>query len=258
MEIEKIGFQPHLTAFDLDGTLAESKQPLLPDMGALVARLMEKLPIAVLSGGSFAQFQKQFLSGMPEHVAESRLYIFPTNAAQCHVLVDGGWQKKYDYSFSDDEKQHVMHVLHDAMTETGFDKPPEKVWGERIEDRGSQISFSALGQLAPPEVKKAWDPTREKRMPLWKLLVERLPDFQVGLNATTTIDITRKGIDKAYGIRQLAEITGIAIADMLYIGDALWDGGNDSVVKVTGIKTHQVAGPAETAAAIEEIIAVAP
>jgi phosphomannomutase len=38
------------------------------------------------------------------------------------------------------------------------DFKPEMVWGELIEDRGSQITFSAIGQQAPLEEKKRWDP----------------------------------------------------------------------------------------------------
>jgi hypothetical protein len=35
----------------------------------------------------------------------------------------------------------------------------EKTWGEQIEDRGSQITFSALGQSAPIDAKNNGTPT---------------------------------------------------------------------------------------------------
>jgi hypothetical protein len=42
---------------------------------------------------------------------------------------------------------------------------------------------------------------------------------------------------------------------MLYIGDALFPGGNDEVVKETGIETRQTSGPEETARIIRELLA---
>ena len=148
-----------------------------------------------------------------------------------------------------------MQALKDALRQTGMDVPPAHVWGERIEDRGAQITFSALGQQAPVEEKQKWDPHQEKRHPLYDILVAALPECSVGINATTSIDITRKGINKAYGIRQLAGLSGISIPEMLYMGDALEEGGNDAVVIPTGVQTRRVSGPEETAEVIEEILA---
>jgi len=249
-------FRPKLVAFDLDGTLAESKQPMALDMGEALGELLEKIPVAVLSGASFAQFETQFLPAMPDSVHFDHLYLFPMNAARCYVWKDGQWQMQYDHSFSDVERARIMQALHEAMEETGFaEEPPRpQEWGERIEDRGAQITFSGLGQKAPVEEKKKWDPTKAKRRPLFEALLRRLSDFSIGLNATTSIDITHKGINKAYGIHQLIKLTDISVSEMLYIGDALREGGNDSIVKDTGIKTQEVFGPQETLTLIKDML----
>ena len=84
--------------------------------------------------------------------------------------------------------------------------------------------------------------------------MKNLPDFSVTEGGLTTIQITRKGITKAYGIRRLVELTKIPIAQMLYVGDALEEGGNDAVVKDTGVPTHQVFGPEETAGLITSLL----
>jgi hydroxymethylpyrimidine pyrophosphatase-like HAD family hydrolase len=81
-----------------------------------------------------------------------------------------------------------------------------------------------------------------------------MPEFSIATGGSTSIDITRKGITKAYGINRLAELTGIAVADMLYVGDALDEGGNDSVVKATGVPTHPVFGPEETAGLLAALL----
>ena len=247
--------RPKLVAFDLDGTLAESKQRVSSDMGELLSQLLKKMPVAVMSGAGFPQFERQFFPAFPADADFTNLYLFPDNAAQCFVYREGSWKPQYDNAFTPAEREHVLKVLDEALVETGMHDVPIRVWGERIEDRGAEIVFSGLGQEAPPEEKRKWDPTREKRKPLYDALIKKLPEFAIGLNAMTSIDITRKGITKAYGIRRLAELSGIAIAEMLYVGDALDEGGNDAVVKETGVQTRAVFGPEETAGLIKTFLA---
>jgi HAD superfamily hydrolase (TIGR01484 family) len=243
--------------FDLDGTLTESKSALLPDMGSTLARLIAHMPVAIMSGGSYAQFEKQLLGGMPDGVDYKNLYLFPTSAAQCYTWKDGSWQILYSNPFTLPEKLKVLNALKESLKETGLDQPPPQLWGEQIEDRGSQFTWSALGQQAPTAEKAAWDPDRTKRAPLQAALLSRLPGFSVRVNAMSSVDITREGITKAYGVRQLSKILSLPVTDMLYVGDALFPGGNDEIVKETGVPTHQVAGPAETKAVIERVLSEA-
>lgn len=244
---------PKLVVFDLDGTLAESKQRVQADMGDLLTQLLRKIPVAVMSGAGFKQFETQFFSALPADTRLERLYIFPDNAAQCFLHVGGTWRPQYDNQFTPSERDRIIGEIQEALAEGLLPLPP-KTWGQQIEDRGAEITFSALGQNAPPEEKEKWDPTHEKRKPLYEVLLKRLPEFSVALNATTSIDITRKGINKAYGIKRLAELTGISVAEMLYVGDALDEGGNDAVVIDSGVRTHAVFGPRETAALIETFL----
>jgi HAD superfamily hydrolase (TIGR01484 family) len=240
--------------FDLDGTLTESKSALTPEMGAVLARLMEHMPVAIMSGGSYAQFQKQLLGGISADAHFENLYLFPTSAAQCYTWREGTWQFLYNNPFTDEERERVLKALATALHETGLDVPPPELWGEQIEDRGSQITWSALGQQAPSAAKKVWDPDRTRRAPVQAALLAQLPDFSVRVNAMSSIDITRAGMTKAFGVRQFSTIVATPIEEMLYVGDALFPGGNDEIVKETGISTHQVSGPAETAEVIEKIL----
>jgi phosphomannomutase len=245
---------PHAIIFDLDGTLTESKAALTSDMGLTLARLLQKMPVAIMSGGSYAQFEKQLLPGMPEDANFRNLYLFPTSAAQCYTWQDGSWTVLYSNPLTPEEKSEIQRALADALHQTGLDVPPPQLWGEQLEDRGSQISWSALGQHAPFEAKKVWDPDRVKRLPVQAILLHTLPGFSVRVNATSTIDITRAGITKAYGVQKFSEILGTPIIEMLYVGDALFPGGNDEIVKETGIDTRQVEGPTETKEVIEEVL----
>ena len=248
-------FKPKLMAFDLDGTLAESKQRMSADMGEILSQLMCKMPVAVMSGASFKQFEVEFFPALPDDAKLSNLFIFPDNAAQCFTYKSKGWEIKYDHSFTKVERQVILQALAQCIEETHFNADKQHIWGEQIEDRGAEISFSALGQKAPIEEKEKWHATHNtKREGLYHALAKKLPGLSIRMGGMTTIDITRHGINKAYGIRQLAGLTSISVPEMLYVGDALDEGGNDSVVLETGVHTHGVFGPEETAALIEEIL----
>lgn len=245
---------PKLIVFDLDGTLAESKQRVSAEVGDLLGQLLKKIPVAIMSGAGFPQFEKQFFPALPADALLDNLYIFPDNAAQCFVYKNGSWHPQYDHAFSPTERDHILKELDAALAETGLKDAPARIWGERVEDRGAEIVFSGLGQEAPLEAKEKWDPTGEKRNALRAALAKRLPEFSEATGGMTSVDITRKGITKAYGIHRLVELTEVPVAHMLYVGDALEEGGNDSVVIDTGIRTHAVFGPHETAALIETLL----
>lgn len=247
--------RPQVVAFDLDGTLAVSKSQVSDSMGSALARLTGSYKVAIMSGGKYAQFQKQVITALPASANLANLYLFPVCAGYCYHYEDGDWKLIDDNSYSPEEKTVIMKALEESMAETGFTKPPTPVWGERIEDRGALIAFSGLGQEAPWEAKKDWDPDKAKRRPLAEALARRLPQCEVKMNAATTIDITPKGITKAYGVGKLSAFTGVPVSEMLYVGDALFPGGNDEVVIPTGIPTRATAGPEETERIIEELLA---
>ena len=105
------------------------------------------------------------------------------------------------------------------------------------------------------EEKKKWDPDFVKRKKMKAFLDESIPEFSVRLGGTTSVDVTKLGIDKAYGIRKLRDILDITIKEMIFIGDALFPGGNDYPAKEAGVVSIQVRDPNETKRVIEAIIA---
>lgn len=253
--MEEMAEIPKLIAFDLDGTLAASKQPMTSEMGALLARLLKVAKVAVMSGADAPQFKEQFLPGLPKDAAFENLYLFPTSGAECLIYHGGEWTRSYDNELTPEEKKKILAELDTALAAAGLTEPPEKVWGERIEDRGEQISFSALGQKAPVEEKQKWhDAYDGKRQELRATLAGLLPDFSVRAGGLTTVDITKKGVSKAYALGRLADISSVAIADMLYVGDALFPGGNDAVVTEAGVPVRAVAGPEESAELIRSYL----
>jgi len=241
-----------LIVFDLDGTLAPSKSSISEEISTLLGTLLSVSKVAVISGGDWPQFEKQLLSKLPQDKYLKNLFLLPTSGTKYYEYKQG-WEKRYSEDFTGEEKKKIISSLKNAVDKSGF--KVKDVWGEPIEDRGSQITFSALGQLAPLEEKKKWDPDFEKRKKIKEILEPSLPGFSIRLGGTTSIDITKPGIDKAYAIRKLRDILSIKIKEMIFIGDALFDGGNDYPVKETGVSTLQVKGPDETKIVVEAIIA---
>ncbi len=241
-----------LIVFDLDGTLAESKSAIDPEMAQLLAALLGVAQVAVISGGGFPQFEKQLVANLPKNGALDKLSLLPTCGTRFYRY-DGGWNLLYAENFTDDEKKTIIASLEKAVADSGF--AAKKTWGEAIEDRGSQITYSALGQEAPLAEKETWDPDFSKRKQIKVALDKMLPNFSVHFGGTTSIDITKPGIDKAYGIRKLRDVLGIDIAEMIYIGDALFPGGNDYPARETGATCIQIKGPEETKRVIETVVA---
>ncbi len=240
-----------LIVFDLDGTLAESKSSLDAEMSRLLRDLLSIAKVAVISGGDWPQFEEQVLSHLPHEASLVNLSILPTCGTKFFRYAEG-WKKLYEEDFTVDEKTKILASLERAVAEAGF--KAEKVWGEVIEDRGSQITFSALGQQAPLEAKTKWDPDFAKRKKIKAILDPLIPTFSVRMGGATSIDVTRSGIDKAYGIGKLRDILGISLKEMIYVGDALFPGGNDYPAEETGVVSIPVRGPNETKRVVEAII----
>ena len=242
-----------LIVFDLDGTLAESKSSLDAEMATLLGALLGIVKVAVISGGDWPQFETQLLTNLPHDECLKHLSLLPTCGTKFYKY-DKDWEKLYSEDFTAEEKEKD-HRLAEAGAERRRASRPQQVWGEAIEDRGSQITFSALGQQAPVEEKKKWDADFTKRKKMKERLDRLIPEFSVRLGGTTSIDITKPGIDKAYGIRKLRDILGVAINEMIFIGDALFPGGNDYPAKEAGVVSIRVRDPNETKRVIEAIIA---
>ncbi len=239
---------------DLDGTLTPSKSMIEPSMVELLTKLLGYKDFAVIGGGRYSQFQNQFVEGLPSSSAAfSRLYLFPTCATTFYRFVDGAWRQIYAENLSPGERAKIKKAFEKALNDFGY-KKPEYTFGEIIEDRGTQITFSALGQQAPIEFKSVWDPGAKKRQAIKGYLEKLIPEFEVTIGGMTSIDVTRKGIDKAHGIMKIKEYLGYGIGEMLFIGDALFEGGNDYPVKRTGVECIAVNGPDDTEKIIAEII----
>lgn len=245
-------------AFDLDDTLAVTKSPISDRMSDLLRKLLEHYDVCIISGGKYEQFKMQVVDRLdvPAHLL-NKLHLMPTCGTRYYRYdeLKQEWALQYAEDLSDQEKQDIMRVLEESAKEVGLWE--EKPYGDIIEDRGSQVTYSALGQQAPAEKKYEWAAKNaDAKHKLRTLVAERLPNLEVRLGGSTSVDITRIGIDKAYGMEKLIQALEISKDDILFLGDKLEEGGNDYPVKAMGVDTIAVEGWEDTALALEGILGV--
>jgi phosphomannomutase len=249
-----------LVVFDLDGTLTKTKSNLESDMASTLRNLLAVKKVAVIGGGSYRQFTSQFIAELkcPPSLLPN-LFLFPTTATAFYRY-HGGWKKIYRFALSKSEWAAIKEAIAEVLRDIHYVQP-KKTYGKIIENRGAQVTLSFLGQDVVARLgqkgvrmKEIWT---KKNTPLKvaRMLQKRLPELEVRAAGFTSIDITSKGIDKAYGVRQIKKALKISIKDMLFIGDALYPGGNDYAAKKTGIDCVKVGGPEDTKRIIQGIIA---
>lgn len=245
---------PALVAFDLDDTLAPSKGAIDPRIASLLRALLRSVEVAIISGGNETQFRTQVIAqlGDTDAAALARLHLLPTCGTR-YLRHDGvEFAPVYAHDLSDEQKAAALTALREEAERLGLWEPDP--WGEILEDRGSQITFSALGQRAPRDAKHEWDPSGAKRSSLRDAVAARLPGLEVRSGGSTSIDITQAGIDKAFGMRELAERTGIPLTAMLFYGDRLDEGGNDYPVLAMGVPSVAVDGWEDTADKLDALL----
>jgi phosphomannomutase len=246
-----------LIGFDLDDTLAITKSPISDEMSELLVELLDHFEVCIISGGKFEQFQRQVVERLAAAPSQLRkLHLMPTCGTRYYRYdeIAEEFKQQYAEDLDEDQKKAIVNALEVSAKKLGYWE--EKPYGDIIEDRGSQITYSALGQQAPAEAKYAWDPDNTKKMALRKETAALLPDLEVRAGGSTSIDITRIGIDKAYGMEKLMDELHIAKEDILFFGDKLQEGGNDYPVRAMGIDSVQVEGWENTAQILTGILHV--
>ncbi len=248
--IEAMKFpEKKIIMFDLDDTLSEAKTPMLPSMGEALTELLKHAHVAVITGGKWEQCKLQTIDQMPEtsKIMLHRLHILPNCGTRLYQYVDEEWKSVYAELLSSEEKIHIKEALEKSMIGM-YDA--STLYGDIIEDRESSMAFSALGQQAPIEIKKSFDPDKKIRLRMLERLIPMLPNHEVKIGGTTTIDITKKGMDKGWGIKRFAEHMSFTLPEIGFVGDALFPGGNDYPAKEIGLHCVEVKGPHETEAHI--------
>jgi HAD superfamily hydrolase (TIGR01484 family) len=241
-----------LVLFDMDGTLTGSKTPIDDDMASLFRQLLTLKKVAVVSGCSMGRFESQLLSYINLDGVGKNLYLFPALGTSFYRF-NGKWEQVYRESLPLGSLSIVGNAL--LKVTEGFDVPWDKPYGEIMEDRGGQITFSALGQEAPLALKAEWDKDYSKRLEIKRKLEPMLPDFEITVGGTTSISFTRRGVNKAYCLDKIWRYLGFVREDILFVGNAIFEGGDDYALKKAGVYCIGVESPEDTKKVIKGMLA---
>ena len=148
----------------------------------------------------------------PKDSLLANLSLLPTCGTK-FFQYEGKWTELYSEDLTAEQRKKIIDSLNKAVDETGY--RAKKLWGEAIEDRGSQVTFSALGQQAPLAEKEEWDPDFAKRKKIKAILEKLIPEFSIRMGGATSIDVTKPGIDKAYGIGKLRDTLHLSLKEMV-------------------------------------------
>ncbi|WP_308748151.1 HAD-IIB family hydrolase [uncultured Bifidobacterium sp.] len=253
VDVEELCEEAELIAFDLDSTLARSKKPMKDDMANIFSILTSLIDVAVITGGKYALLQSQVVDRLTGQANRSKLHLMPTSGTRYYRWDGRRWTLVFAHDLSDEERAKAKESLERNAREQGIWS--DYAWGERIEDRGSQITFSALGQSAPIEAKEAWDPTDEKKRRLARAVAAELPELEVRPGGASSVDISQRGVDKSFAVRELADILGMEVGRIVFIGDRMEPGGNDYPAAMAGTRAVKVTGPADTVRLCDGIVA---
>ena len=270
-------------SFDIDQTLNIAKTPIPTEIAELLIECLDHFEICPISGQKFDQFLIQIVDRLVEAGATpeqlSHLHLFVAQGTQYYRYNNGKtrgndiisvttfpkdekydqsrWEQVYNFPLTDDEVKKITEAIEQAARELGYwEEDKLKDGDEIIENRLSQVTFSALGQKAGTEEKYAWDPDCKKREQIVKKAKEMAPEFDFEIGGTTSINAFKPGMNKQFGMSHLLENLDVEKSDILYFGDMTQPGGNDYPVVEMGIETISVRSHEDTAYALRGILGV--
>lgn len=246
-------------AFDVDQTLNIAKTPIPPEIAELLTKCLDHFEICPISGQKFDQFLIQIVDEMKDATPEqlTHLHLFVAQGTQ-YYRYDANkkdWEQVYNYPLTDEQVAKITEAIETAAKELGYWEEDKLAEGDEIiENRLSQVTFSALGQKAGTEAKYAWDPDCKKREAIVKRCKELAPEFDYEIGGTTSINAITPGMNKVFGMTHLMEELNVKKEDILYFGDMTQPGGNDYPVVQMGVETITVRSHEDTAYALRGIL----
>jgi len=151
----KLAVNKKIIAFDLDGTLALSKMPVDKEMAKLFKELLSVKIVAVIGGGSYSLFKDQFLFSLncSDKNLLKNLLLLPTSGSTFCQYKNNKWDTVYKNILTEEEIKNITDEIMKVFDSVN-NFIPDQIYGPRIEDRKTEVTFSALGMQAPLEKRK--------------------------------------------------------------------------------------------------------
>lgn len=209
--------------FDLDNTLTRSKSHVAPEHKPILRKLVERAGVVVVSGHPEKDIRT--------HLEDVTGYYILAQNGNVAQKPDGEilWKRK----LSDEQVSAIHAFIEKARKHLAYKVRDEN---DIIEDRGAQVAFSLIGHHENQDIKDAFDPDHAKRKKMLEDMrddVELLRDkynVEILIAGTTNLDIIERGKNKGYNISEFIKALGWKKEDCIYVGDALFSGGNDETV----------------------------
>lgn len=198
----------------MDQTIAPARQPIHDDMYEFLTSLPHD--IVIVSGQEVPKIAWQS-NGLPS-------FTLGQNGNHATDVADEElWHVPLDEQHRAEIMAHIEAIIEILDHDLNHEWTP-------IEDRGAQITFSPIGNTAPVDVKKSYDPDRSKR----EALMERVPfessELVVKIGGSTSLDYIHRDRHKGTNVKKLIDHLGWDDGDCVYFGDGLYPGGNDEAV----------------------------
>jgi phosphomannomutase len=200
--------------FDMDQTVAPARQPILPEMYQLLNDLPQD--IIIVSGQEVAKIAWQS-NDLPS-------YTLGQNGNHATDIEN---KELWNVPLDDKHRAEIMRHIEEIIAILDHDLNHE--WTP-IEDRGSQITFSPIGNTAPIEHKKSYDPDRKKREWMMAQVPFESDELVVKIGGSTSLDYIHKDRHKGTNVQKLIDLMNWNKDECIYFGDGLYPGGNDEAV----------------------------
>ena len=197
-------------AFDVDQTLNIAKTPIPPEIAELLTKCLDHYEICPISGQKYDQFLFQIVDQLkdatPEQLEHLHLFVAQGTQYYRYNAAEKEWKQVYSYPLTDKQVAEITEAIETAAKELGYWEEDKLAEGDEIiENRLSQVTFSALGQKAGTEAKYAWDPDCKKREAIVKRAKELAPAYDYEIGGTTSINAITPGMNKVFGMTHLME-----------------------------------------------------
>ncbi len=234
--------------FDIDGTLTPPRERLLPEMVAALRGLT--VPFHVAAGSDLPLVQPQFLDPLWELGYRGDFEAFLNNGSahfRCRYSEQPRVDKMDEFNFADHfgaaDHAFLLKTVEEVLDDDAFRlQAPLSIIGERLVDRGSMLNVVPIGR---PRSKLSGDAVANRkhfarfdgktgfRRRMYEVLKTRLArlmaekDLLIMLGGETSFDFVVAGMDKTHAVRTLLKD---GYERLVFLGDALFEGGNDSVI----------------------------
>lgn len=223
--------------FDLDKTIAPSRQPIQPHMHELLSSLEKD--VVVVSG--------QLCEKIKWQSGELTAFYLGQNG---NHAVDPDGKELWHTPLTEAEREEIM--THIAKLESDLPEAPNPDYTP-IEDRGAQITFSPIGNTAPVELKQVYDPDASKRFAMLEKFPFESETIIAVIGGSTSIDYIPKERHKGTNVKKLIDRMGWNPNECVYYGDGLYSGGNDEFV-IGVIDTMPVSDEEDCYAQLTELL----